>query len=1271
MALLAVCVSVHAQQLAFPGAQGWGRFATGGRTGSVYHVTNLNDSGSGSLRDAVSQPNRIVVFDVAGVIRINSRIVFKNNLYVAGQTAPGEGITVYGDGVSFSGADNIIVRYMRFRMGAVGTKDKDAAGIANGQNMIFDHCSFSWGQDENFSINWDNKGTAPKNITLMNSIVGQGLMTHSAGGLMQAENITLYRILLVDNSTRNFKVKGINQYANNLVYNWKNAAYNMGGDSEGQSYANIESNLFINGPAVGGNCLTGGNGNFHFYGADNLQDANRDGIYNPIEFTGDGGGDRQATPYDYPALEKWAAKDLIEKLLPDVGASLPYRDLADCYMVDEVLSFGTKGHLITNENELPIGVPTNWPWFKGTKPADTDGDGMPDTWETANGTDPAKNDAMTIAANGYANIENYINSITREDRQFFLRAPMLLGLQSSTTNSLTLEWSDFTDNGEGFIVEIQKDGQFVEVGRTADSWFTIQESWLQPATAYVVRVCAYQGEQKSDYTPEVTVKTRPEQVDIIDAETFAGTGDGEWLIAPATDETITLSEATPKTAVVVRSDAHVTLAGSGYISGAASLNKTGNGTLTVASNQQYEGASVLHKGIWEFSTLKNGGEASGLGKSMEFAQNWVMAGGTYKYTGSSTATNRSARLYDATTFAIDNASTVVTMNGSFEGQGDLTVDGKGQLLVNAANFFSFDGHVVLKGGEVRLATKDISDKGIGSASKMVAQGGKFSSVGKNEANVTYSFPIEVVPGTTSTIEIDRWSTSKNTVTGSGTLEWGVCYLREYIEGNWDNFTGKLIIKPFGNYGSNRQFAIRNNVGIRNATIELKSGAAINGAKNQSTYYIGGLSGESGSKLSGFNVKAKGEGTWVVGGANTNETFNGVIDNNDQAGSHPGTTSIEKQGTGEWRLTGANVYSGTTKVNGGTLIVNGKHTGTGAVTVAAAAKLAGKGTLAAATTVNGTLLVGDTLATDKGLTFSGGLKLGSAAVLQLNDAMAETKYYDGDEIQAFTGTVTGTFAKIVPETPGEGQTWDTTDLYTKGILKVVGGGTKPDDQSGTDPQPSGDTQKACLAWGNMSRTGGDNACTELVGTEASPSNNIGFSMKYTTVTDKYYSKGSKMTYDFDGIQRTGITLSNGAQNTIGLPEGAKATKITFWSVVGNNASSRTSYWKEVAGKNYTEADGQIFDLNATASAPNKAEFVLDNVEKQLTFTNSGEQQSIVIVLEFHYGGSTGISTYKAIGTPTSVEYFTLKGERVAIPAHGLYIMRATMPDGTVVSRKVSK
>ncbi|MBO6032995.1 MAG: autotransporter-associated beta strand repeat-containing protein [Prevotella sp.] len=1030
-------ISASAQQLAFPGAQGWGRFAEGGRKGTVYHVTNLNDSGSGSLRDAVSQPNRIVVFDVSGVIRISSRIVFKNNLYVAGQTAPGEGITVYGDGVSFSGADNSIVRYMRFRMGAVGTKDKDCAGIANGQSMIFDHCSFAWGQDENFSINWDNKGTAPKNITLMNSIVGQGLMTHSAGGLMQAENITLYRILMVDNSTRNFKVKGINQYANNLVYNWKNAAYNMGGDSEGLSYANIESNLFINGPAVGGNCLTGGNSNFHFYGADNWQDSNRDGIYNPTEFTGDGGGNRQATPYDYPALEKWPARELIDKLLPDVGASLPYRDLADCYMIDEVLSFGKKGNLITNENELPFGVPTSWDWFKGEKPADSDGDGMPDSWEKAHGTDPAKDDAMTMAGNGYANIENYINGITRDDRQFFLRRPYTLQLASATTNSLTLQWADYTEGEEGFIVEMQQDGQFVEFGRTSSSFFTLNSPSLRPATAYVVRVCAYKGDQRSDYTPELTVKTRPEQADIIDVETFKGNGEGEWLINPLDDETITLTEATPKTAVVVYTDANVTIAGEGYISGQASMNKAGNGTLTIQSDQQYEGATVMHAGTYAFTSLKNGGEPSGLGKSQEFAQNWVMDGGIWLYTGGSTSTNRSARLYNNTELNIADKTAVMTMNGSFEGQGDLTVNGEGQLLVNTPDFFKFDGNLIMKGGTVKLASKAISDKGIGTVSRLVMAGGQFVTIGKNESSVTYNFPIEAVAGTTSTVDFDLWNTNKCKVSGTGTLIWNVHYLREYIEGNWDNFTGHLIINGTGKKGQS-QFAIRNGVGVKNATIQLKGNATVNGAKNASTYYLGGLSGEAASALWGFNVKQKGEGTWVVGTANTNETFHGVINNNDQAGTHPGTTSIEKQGSGDWRLTGKNDYSGTTTVTSGRLIVNGQHTGKGSITVRKGAILAGKGSLTGATTINdgGILQVGDTLATDKGITFNGGLKLNSGAILRLNDAMMETDFKAGDQIKVFTGKATGELADIQPAIPGEGLVWDTSELYTSGLLKVT-------------------------------------------------------------------------------------------------------------------------------------------------------------------------------------------------------------------------------------------
>jgi autotransporter-associated beta strand protein len=644
---------------------------------------------------------------------------------------------------------------------------------------------------------------------------------------------------------------------------------------------------------------------------------------------------------------------------------------------------------------------------------------------------------MTIADNGYANIENYINGITHKDRQFFLRAPMMLELTAATTNSLTLQWADYTEDEEGFIVEMKQNGNFVEVGRTDGSWFTVQDAGLKPATAYVVRVCAYKGEQRSDYMPELTVKTRPEQAELIDVETFKGNGEGEWLINPLDDETITLTEATPKTAVVVYTDANVTIGGEGYISGTASMNKAGNGTLTIMSDQQYEGATVLHGGTYAFSTLKNGGEASGLGKSQEFAQNWVMDGGTYLYTGGSTTTNRSARLYNDTELSIAKSGSIVTMNGSIEGQGDLTINGEGQLLVNTPDFFKFDGDLVLKGGTVKLAAKNVSDKGIGTASKLVMAGGEFVTIGKNESSVTYNFPIEAQAGTTSKVSFDLWNTNKCKVSGTGTLIWDVHYLREYIEGNWDGYTGRLIINGSGKNGQS-QFAVRNGVGVKNATIELRGNASVNGAKNASTYYLGGLSGAAGTSLAGFNVKQKGEGTWVVGTANTNETFRGVINDNDQAGTHPGKTSIEKQGSGDWRLTGKNTYSGTTAVTGGRLIINGQHTGKGTMTVRTGATLAGTGSLAGTVTINagGTLQVGDTLVSDHGLTFSGGLKLNNGAILRVNEAMTDHNYQAGDKIQAFSGSVSGTFSEIQPATPGEGLVWDTSELYSKGLLKVA-------------------------------------------------------------------------------------------------------------------------------------------------------------------------------------------------------------------------------------------
>ena len=651
--LFVVVLSLDAQQLAFPGAEGFGKYAVGGRNGSVYHVTNLNDSGAGSLRDAVSQPNRIVVFDVAGVIRLQSRLTFKNNLYVAGQTAPGEGITVYGNGVSFSGADNTIVRYLRFRMGVTGDSGKDAAGVSNGTNMIFDHLSVSWGRDETFSISSDGKG-ALGDITIQNSIIAQGLQTHCAGGLVQADNITLYRNLYVDNDTRNAKIKGRNQYVNNIVYNWSSGCFIMGGDSEGTHYANAQSNLFINGPSGGGNAFSGANADFHIYAADNWQDRDRNGAYNPYEIPKSeysGGPTFMTTPMNAYELPIVSAVTLIDESLPTVGASLPYRDYADWYVVDEVLSMGKKGAFISRESSLPFGAPDSWSLWGGVKRTDTDNDGMPDVWEEANGTDPTKNDAMVMTGNGYVNIENYINSITAEDNQFYLRQPLCLEAIGAGQNTLTLGWLNYTEGEEGIAVEMMCDGNFVEVARTDADVSAYVVEGLEPGTAYVFRVRAFAGEQYSAYSSEVTMKTRPVPTEMIDIATYEpdytwNLGSGTWdmvthqwnnmsasytdnsrvLFAPATDVAITLDTIVSPEVVVVNSDSTVNIVGKGAISGGGSLNKAGEGRLVLGTENSYTGATVLYGGEIEFASLKDASLPSSIGASEEFAQNWIWSG---------------------------------------------------------------------------------------------------------------------------------------------------------------------------------------------------------------------------------------------------------------------------------------------------------------------------------------------------------------------------------------------------------------------------------------------------------------------------------------------------------------------------------------------------------------------------------------------------------------------------------------------------------------------
>lgn len=518
---LSLLASVQAQLPAFPGAEGFGKYAPGARASSspsVYHVTNLNDAGSGSLRDAVSQPNRIVVFDVSGIIKLNSRLVFSSNLYVAGQTAPGDGVSVYGNGVSFSGANNIIVRYMRFRMGIKGDSGKDAAGVANGKNMIFDHCSFNWGLDETFSVSWDNKGSEPADITIQNSIIGQGIMTHSAGGLIQTNGgVTLYRNFYTDNKTRNPKVKGLNQYVNNVVYNWGSGGCYILGDTEGSSWADITDNYFIKGPSTGGTtAFNRSTPTFQVYQEGNKIDYSTDGVLN--------GRDAEATDYGtvtlvnnrsaftgIPQLHrpidgKMTAEEAYYWILDSVGASLPSRDEVDRYLIDELKSLGTRGALINSEAELGLvnGVGNV---FNGSRQSDTDNDGIPDSWESAAGLNPSDpSDALVKHQSGYLNIERYIHSI--RSPQPYVKYPTSFRAGKVDENYVILRWQNNETGATSIQVEQSADNKEFTLIKTlsADS-ISATITGLSKATTYYFRIKTQRGELSSLYTPTVKVMT--------------------------------------------------------------------------------------------------------------------------------------------------------------------------------------------------------------------------------------------------------------------------------------------------------------------------------------------------------------------------------------------------------------------------------------------------------------------------------------------------------------------------------------------------------------------------------------------------------------------------------------------------------------------------------------------------------------------------------------------------------------------------------------------
>lgn len=461
------------RQLAFPGAEGYGRHARGGRGGVVVHVTNLNDAGSGSLRGAIENDigPRTIVFDVSGIITLNSRLIIRDKyITVAGQTAPGKGICVRSAPVGLGGED-IIVQHFRLRLGY--GKTYDCMGMSGSDYSIMDHCSLSWGIDEVFS----SRGA--KNITLQRTMIAEALNDadhevqgglHGYAASVDGDIGSLHHNLLAHCYGRNWSLAGgldgNGYYAgrldifNNVVYNWGNRTTD-GGVHE----CNFVNNYYKpTSNAQTFNALNpqydGFAGTQRYYMAGNVMPGHFDES-NQEDGRSDGGNPPYDLYVDQPFFPSYAtihsAKDAYKQVLSDVGCTQPVFDDHDLRVVTETrdgtytYSGSKTGMHGLIDRETDAGGYEDYPQLTRDANFDTDGDGLPNWWEEYYGlnTNSASNDFSDANADndkdGYTNLEDYL--------QWMSKPHFILNNLQSVSVNLEQAFMGYTNNPSYSVTE--------------------------------------------------------------------------------------------------------------------------------------------------------------------------------------------------------------------------------------------------------------------------------------------------------------------------------------------------------------------------------------------------------------------------------------------------------------------------------------------------------------------------------------------------------------------------------------------------------------------------------------------------------------------------------------------------------------------------------------------------------------------------------------------------------------------------------------------------
>lgn len=443
--------SVAEKPIAFPGAEGFGKYTTGGRGGQVLIVSNLNDKGAGSLREAINVKGpRIIVFSVSGTIHLDSPLFIKGDVTIAGQSAPGDGICLADHPVSLSG-NNIIIRYMRFRMGdknqrggmVNGNGGDDAFGGTRRSNIIIDHCSMSWSTDEVFSVYAGDSTTLqwnliaePLNYSYHFETGDTDYEHHGYGGILGGKHTTVHHNLYAHCANRTPRFDGIRNapeelvdFRNNVIYNWGSNNVYAG---EGGNY-NIVNNYYKHGPSTSKSVKNRvANpyktdripfGKFFIQGnyVDGSVEVTANNWLGVVMEKGNEADKKSAMLADanpsIPILLQ-PAKQAYNAVLQQVGASFK-RDTLDQRIIQNVKN--RTGNFIDVQGGFPHGTAFEktvkaWPALRSLPaPTDADQDGMPDSWEKLQKLSPNdENDAIAFTLNKqFTNIEMYLNSLIK------------------------------------------------------------------------------------------------------------------------------------------------------------------------------------------------------------------------------------------------------------------------------------------------------------------------------------------------------------------------------------------------------------------------------------------------------------------------------------------------------------------------------------------------------------------------------------------------------------------------------------------------------------------------------------------------------------------------------------------------------------------------------------------------------------------------------------------------------------------------------------------